>query len=317
VLLSYNSITQQIPVVLHVTGNPREKQFRKFWWQKIWFQAHGQSLREASMAIDQKNISSEPIGGFDWFVAEGDPDDTENIKDAGLGGVWTDRRGWLSWKRMCKSTEEKIFKVPDEEWFHPKPEWSKSEPMEDKEPEEIVELPKQAAVVVEDGQPRPGAEGDVKPHSDDQATAGGLRGAGQITASKADGDAVDQAPPSSPPAQAASSEVDSGLDEKATPNPDGALPGQLVPAAQAGAVDGAPSATLEVNKAADGQAAPHPDVALPGQLVPAAQAEMAKDGRAPSPSNPDDAGQVGISPSTVPLAHQAPPATPTALPTDP
>jgi hypothetical protein len=134
VLLSYNSVTQQIPVVLHVTGNPREKGFRKYWWSKIWFQQHAQQLRTAAMEIDQRKISEEPINGMWWFVAEGEEEDTEELKKGGLGGVWTDRRGWLSWKRMCRRTEGGIFNVDGDESFHPRVKWP-PEPEPELEPE--------------------------------------------------------------------------------------------------------------------------------------------------------------------------------------
>lgn len=116
--LAYNAITKQQPVLLHVTGNPGEKRYRWLWWQRLWFQAEGEKLRLASLDMDQRQISPDPIGGYIWFNAEGDP---EEVASVGKGGIWTDRRGWLSWKRLCRIHEEEIFRVPDEEYWHPKP----------------------------------------------------------------------------------------------------------------------------------------------------------------------------------------------------
>ncbi|SMR60769.1 unnamed protein product [Zymoseptoria tritici ST99CH_1E4] len=125
--LAFNSITHQIPALLHVTGGPHEKEFRRNWWQKLWFQSHARELREASLSLDQKRISNETMWGYMWYNAEADEIDREGIVGGGLGGVWTDRRGWLSWKRVCGRVEGEIFDVPDQEWFHPGPKWPETE----------------------------------------------------------------------------------------------------------------------------------------------------------------------------------------------
>lgn len=117
--LAYNVITKQQPVLLHVTGNPGEKRYRGLWWQKLWFQSQAEQLRSASQKIDQRQISTEPIHGMYWFNAEGG--DAEEIVSGGKGGAWTDRRGWLSWKRVCKAHENEIYWLPDDEFWHPKP----------------------------------------------------------------------------------------------------------------------------------------------------------------------------------------------------
>jgi hypothetical protein len=116
--LNYNTITRKFPVVLHVTGSPHEKDFRQYWWQKIWFQQQGEKLRLANLRLDQRQISTERIAGMLWHNAEGG-EDAEEIASGGKGGVWTDRRGWLGWKRLCKDAEEELYFVPGEDVFHP------------------------------------------------------------------------------------------------------------------------------------------------------------------------------------------------------
>lgn len=116
--LAYNIITKQQPVLLHVTGNPGEKRYRGLWWSRLWYQAEAEKLRLASQNMDMRKISDKEIGGYVWYNAEGD---AEEVAAVGKGGAWTDRRGWLSWKRLCKPHEEEIYDVPDDEWWHPKP----------------------------------------------------------------------------------------------------------------------------------------------------------------------------------------------------
>ncbi|KAF2159224.1 hypothetical protein M409DRAFT_30362 [Zasmidium cellare ATCC 36951] len=117
--LAYNVITQEQPVLVHVTGNADEKRYRWLWWSRLWFQANAESLRLATTQLDQRRISQEPIGGYIWYHA--DEGDAEEVASVGKGGAWTDRRGWLGWKRLCGPHEEQIYHVPDDEWWHPKP----------------------------------------------------------------------------------------------------------------------------------------------------------------------------------------------------
>lgn len=115
--LNYNVITRQFPVVIHVTGNPHEKEFRTLWWKKLWFQSKAQKLRLANHKLYQRQISTELIAGMHWFNAEGG-EDAEEIASGGKGGVWTDRRGWLSWKGVCKNATE-LYETPSDDAFHP------------------------------------------------------------------------------------------------------------------------------------------------------------------------------------------------------
>ncbi|EME44512.1 hypothetical protein DOTSEDRAFT_72101 [Dothistroma septosporum NZE10] len=115
--LVYNVITRQFPVLLHVTGNPQEKEYRAKWWTKLWFQADAERLRLASNKLDTREISPRPIAGIQWFNAE--PEDADEIVDSGKGGAWNDRGGWMSWKRLCRREEADLFNVPGDELWHP------------------------------------------------------------------------------------------------------------------------------------------------------------------------------------------------------
>ncbi|KAK4610214.1 hypothetical protein CLAFUW4_13941 [Fulvia fulva] len=117
--LVYNVITRQIPVLLHVTGNPQEKEYRAKWWPKLWFQASAEQLRLASNKLESREISPEPIAGIHWFNAE--PEDAEEIVGAGKGGAWNDRGGWMSWKQLCKNVEEDLYAVYGDDFWHPRP----------------------------------------------------------------------------------------------------------------------------------------------------------------------------------------------------
>lgn len=119
VSLNYNVVTRQFPVVLHVTGNPQEKQFRQYWWPKMWFFHYAQveRLRLANLKLDQRQISADLIAGMHWFNAEGG-DDAEEIDSGGKNGVWTDRRGWLSWKRVCKDVSDELYEASSSDAFH-------------------------------------------------------------------------------------------------------------------------------------------------------------------------------------------------------
>lgn len=115
--LAYNSLTNQHPVVVHVTGNAYEKNFRQFMWYKIWFQSRGEELRQAAYDQDSLLISNDPIGGLMWYNAEGG-DDAIEIDHKGKGGAWTDRRGWVNWRRLCSKHEENLYDGPEEDYYH-------------------------------------------------------------------------------------------------------------------------------------------------------------------------------------------------------
>ncbi|USW58778.1 hypothetical protein Slin15195_G120970 [Septoria linicola] len=118
--LAYNVLTHQHPVLMHVTGNPFEKNFRKYWWSRMWFQKKAEKLRLATHREDEKLISQEPIGNLLWYAAE-PTEDAEEIVDGGKGGAWTDRRGWVSWRRLCRESEGELYMQGDDEYYHPSP----------------------------------------------------------------------------------------------------------------------------------------------------------------------------------------------------
>lgn len=112
-----NTISRQIPVLLHFAGSGAEKRFRKVWWTKLWFQSRAEKLRTVSTKIATKLISDQPIEGMMWEVAE--PEEAADVANAGRGGAWSDRGGWFSWKKLCQEWQEEIFE-PTEDFDHPK-----------------------------------------------------------------------------------------------------------------------------------------------------------------------------------------------------
>lgn len=112
--LLYNTITRQIPAMIHFTG---EKRFRHIWWKKIWFQSRAKQLREAkAREAHEHEKSFGPVGGYMWYNAE--PVDAEEVNMHGVGGAWSDRGGWFSWKSLCGAHENDIYEVPDDVLFH-------------------------------------------------------------------------------------------------------------------------------------------------------------------------------------------------------
>lgn len=118
--LLFNTITGEIPVMVHFTG-AYEKQLRTFWWQKIWLQKKARDLRAASQKPIAGPISDYPIDGVMWYNAEST--DAEDIAFQGRGGAWSDG-GWFSWKSLCKAHEAELYEPAvngDEYWHAPPP----------------------------------------------------------------------------------------------------------------------------------------------------------------------------------------------------
>ena len=117
--LLWNTITKQVPVIIHFTG---EKQFRNIWWQKIWFQRHAKVLRETALNWQfqrQQEPMDEVIGGFKWYNAE--PPEANDITMRGLGGGWSDNGGWFSWRTLCQEYEPGLFEVRNDDFYHAPP----------------------------------------------------------------------------------------------------------------------------------------------------------------------------------------------------
>jgi hypothetical protein len=125
--LLYNTASEQIPPMVHLAGGPDEKRHRGLWWQKLWFQAYSEELRlasiEASAARLAREASSHPsevIGGYRWRNAE--PPEAQDVQKHGLGGAFADiAGGWFSWRGLCGAHEADIFRISNDEIFHPPP----------------------------------------------------------------------------------------------------------------------------------------------------------------------------------------------------
>lgn len=117
--LLYNTITGEIPVMVHFTGS-YEKELRTFWWQKFWLQSQARDLRVASQRPTAGPISDYPIDGVIWYNAESA--DAEDIAFQGRGGAWS-AGGWFSWKALCKAHETELYEpaVRGDEFWHAPP----------------------------------------------------------------------------------------------------------------------------------------------------------------------------------------------------
>ena len=111
--LHYNTVTGEVPVVIHFTG---DKHLRQFWWQTIWFQSRAQQLRLASRAPSEDPISPRLIHGFTWFNSQPEDDGEFDVRMS--SGAVSDLGGWFSWNKLCRRFEEELFKVPGDEFFH-------------------------------------------------------------------------------------------------------------------------------------------------------------------------------------------------------
>ncbi len=66
--LLYNPIPGQIPVSVHFTGSG-EKELRKLYWQRLWFQRRAKQLRLAAQKLVNEPISSVLINDLTWYNA--------------------------------------------------------------------------------------------------------------------------------------------------------------------------------------------------------------------------------------------------------
>ncbi|TKA66941.1 hypothetical protein B0A55_10721 [Friedmanniomyces simplex] len=143
-----------VPVMIHFTG---PKEFRQYWWQRLWFQSHTEKLRLASLsraAEDPSAGSAEVIGGYKWYNSE--PPEAEDVRMRGLGGAWSDMAGgWFSWRGLCREFEEGFYHVPGDEFFHA--------PMRSLPEEPPAESEGQQGEAPTEGQPQ---EAEEPPHPD-------------------------------------------------------------------------------------------------------------------------------------------------------
>lgn len=112
-----NTISRRIPVLLHFAGSGKEKRFRLVWWDKLWFQSRAETLRKLATKVASNQISDTPIEGLLWELAE--PEEAADVANSGKGGAWSDRGGWFSWNKLCKTWEEEIF-ATTADFDHPK-----------------------------------------------------------------------------------------------------------------------------------------------------------------------------------------------------
>ena len=68
------------------------------------------------MGSTHEDRSFGSIGGYIWYNAESP--DAEEVHLHGVGGAWSDRGGWFSWKSLCSSFEGEIYEVPGDGLFH-------------------------------------------------------------------------------------------------------------------------------------------------------------------------------------------------------
>lgn len=112
--LLYNTVTQQVPAAVHFTG---DKSFRHLWWRNVWFLEAAEYLRKTSLeALGRTSTYFGRIHGYTWYNAE--PQEAEQVHMRGLGGAWSDRGGWFSWKSLCKQFEHDVYSVPSSKLFH-------------------------------------------------------------------------------------------------------------------------------------------------------------------------------------------------------
>jgi hypothetical protein len=99
-----NTVSRLNPVIIHFTG---EKRFREVWWSKLWFQAKAEALRKESTKLYTSKISEELIEGMTWYNAE--PEQADEVSNAGKSGAWSDQGGWFGWNTLCKAYEPEMY----------------------------------------------------------------------------------------------------------------------------------------------------------------------------------------------------------------
>lgn len=110
--LCINTVTDQVPVSLHFTG---EKGLRWVWWEKIWFQSDAKLLREASLAVPELPLNNgKPINGRIW--SSGAPPGAEKAALGGRAGAMSDREEYIPWEGLCGEEEFKELYRKEKVW---------------------------------------------------------------------------------------------------------------------------------------------------------------------------------------------------------
>jgi hypothetical protein len=99
-----NTVSRLNPVIIHFTG---EKRFREVWWTRLWFQAKAETLRKESSKQNTNKISDQLIEGMTWYNAE--PEQADEVSNAGKSGAWSDKGGWFGWNTLCKAHEPEMY----------------------------------------------------------------------------------------------------------------------------------------------------------------------------------------------------------------
>lgn len=95
--LATNLYSPSIPSLLHING---DKSPLEEWWPSMWYHPYSRALvrRYIRSTQTRQAAAAAAAGGQTWWDMRG-----------GRGGVWTDRKIWMSWWDVCKGTEEEVF----------------------------------------------------------------------------------------------------------------------------------------------------------------------------------------------------------------
>lgn len=95
--LATNMYASNIPVLLHFNG---DKALLDTWWPLMWYSPDSRALlrRYVRSGIGRNAARAADAGGLNWWDTRG-----------GRGGVWTDFGTWMSWKDVCRRTEDAVF----------------------------------------------------------------------------------------------------------------------------------------------------------------------------------------------------------------
>lgn len=95
--LATNVYASNVPSLLHFNG---EKSLLDTWWPLMWYSPDSRALLRRYMrsAIGRNAARAAEAGGLNWWDTRG-----------GRGGVWTDFGTWMSWKDVCRKTEDAVF----------------------------------------------------------------------------------------------------------------------------------------------------------------------------------------------------------------
>lgn len=92
--LAVNMHVPSVPILLHFNG---DKSYLDKWWPRMWYHPYARALlRHHTRSPTRSSVSWDDRGG--------------------MGGFWTDKGHWLSWKDICGGYEEEVFGDGLGEW---------------------------------------------------------------------------------------------------------------------------------------------------------------------------------------------------------